>query len=101
MKAIIFSLFVVVYSDINAQVLGINMGTHLIPEQVLFDNPLSNSPRPFVFVGLSYQTQEVTMGINYTVDLHIVTFTTNIPLLNFNKKRYNSYALLNHRKTFN
>ena len=86
-----------VVSNVSAQVVGLQMGSHLIPDKVLFEKPLSNSPRPFMFVGLTYYTTEVTMGISYTFDLRIVTISSQIPLWNLNRKKHN-YALLNNRK---
>lgn len=81
-----------------SQTIGIQMGTHLIPDKVLFENPLNNTPRPFMFVGLTYYTKEITMGISYTFDLRICTISSQIPLWNINKKKYNTYALINNRQ---
>lgn len=74
------------------------MGTMLISDRALFEKPLNDTPRPFMFVGLTYYTKEVTIGLSYTFDLHIITISSQIPLWNINKKKYNNYALLNNRK---
>lgn len=97
---IVIILFVTgsVVSNLHSQTIGIQMGTHLIPDKVLFEKPLSNTPRPFMFVGLTYCTKEVTMGLSYTFDLHIWTVSSSLPLWNVNKKKYSAYALINNRK---
>lgn len=88
-----------VVSNISAQTIGLNMGSQLISDRVIFkDNTLNPMPRPFTYIGLNYQTKGVTMHLNYTFDYKIITIGSSIQLWNINKRKHKTFALLNNRQ---
>lgn len=96
-SVVVICVFGGVVSNLHSQTIGLNMGTQLISDRVIFqDKNLNCMPRPFTYIGLNYQTKGVTMHLNYTFDYKIITIGSSIQLYNVNRKS-NQYALLNKR----
>lgn len=96
---VILCIMGVLSSKVCGQTVGLQFGSHLVPEKILVEKPINNVPRPFMFVGLSYQHNNgVSTSLTYTFQLRIISLSSNVPLWNMNKRRYNTFALLNNRK---
>lgn len=99
-KLIILSLTIWVSVNLFSQTLNLQFGSHFIPDKVLFDKPLTSSPRPFVYAGLSYTHDTgVNVGVTFTPDLNIISLNTTVPIFAFKKRRSNwNFALVNNCK---
>lgn len=80
-----------VVSNVSAQSIGLQFGSHLVNDKLLFKESYNKMPRPFTFVGLNYQTKGVTTYVTYTFDLKIVTIGSSIQIFKFKNNHYNKH----------
>lgn len=87
MRTTLLILFLLIEMiNVSAQTVGLQFGSHLIPEKVLFETQ-TNLFRPFTFVGISFRTKDISTSITYGFQLKIISISSNVPIWKIKRKK--------------